>query len=298
MGRSERTIARERNSLHNRKWYIFKWEIAIILGLAFFAALLNVIPNWVIKPLGDGSIDPLLSYPLRDNIIYTSIALFITIGVSIFIGVYTEIGRFAGKYGSALFVLVPSFVWLLSDRQDNDILHITETSKFLSSMIFYSIVSLVGLFTILTLIKMYWKTRYHSSTVRARAEFIYNYINRMNIVLINILIVLMLGYSLINYGVLTLHLADITPEMKEHDPALANTLYNLHSENFTTFIAITAMFFAILMVSIGLSNTFTSKKIVAVDNKELNENPDEITIQEVEEKSSHVLDNTEEVNDE
>lgn len=298
MGRSTRTIAREREALHNRKWYIFKWEIMIVIGLAFFASLLNVIPNWIVKPLGDGTIDPLLSFPLRDNIIYTSISLFITIGVSIFIGVYTEIGRFAGKYGSAIFVLVPSFVWLLSDRGDNDILHITNMSKILGTSIFYSMIALASVFIILTVIKIYWKNKYMSSTVRARAEFIYNYINRMLIVLTNILIVLMLGYSLINYGILTLHLADITPEMKALDPNLKESLYNLHSEDFTTFIATIAMFFAILMVSIGLSNTFTSKKIVAIDEKELEENPDEISIKDIEEKSEHVLDDTKEVDDE
>lgn len=82
----------------------------VILGLIFLIAILNQIPNWIVKPLGNGKIDIHLSYPLRDNIAYTSFSVFTTIGVAIFIGVYTEMGKFAGKYGSALFILVPSFV--------------------------------------------------------------------------------------------------------------------------------------------------------------------------------------------
>lgn len=69
----------------------------------------------------------------------------------------------------------------------------------------------------------------------------------------------MLGYTLINYGILSLHLTDITPEMHAEHPELASKTHNLHSEEFTTYIALIAVFFALLMVMIGLSNIITKK---------------------------------------
>lgn len=59
---------------------------------------------------GAGGIDSYAPNALRDNIVYFSIAMAITIISAIFIGVYTEMGQYLGKYSSALFVLVPTLV--------------------------------------------------------------------------------------------------------------------------------------------------------------------------------------------
>lgn len=247
--------------LEEKKWYIFGWEFFVIMAFAFVAAMINQIPNWIVKPLDDGSIDPILSYPLISNIWYTSFSILFTVAASIFIGVYTEVGKFAGKYGSAIFVLVPSFVWLLSDRADDRIESIIETSIFLGKFIFWSIIALVSIFVSMLITKWILRHIMVSRRAKIKLEFYVNQINRFLLILVNILVVLMLGYSLVNYGLLSLHLSDITPEMHKEHPEWVNKTHNLHSEEFTTYIASIAIFFALLMVFIGLSNVFSSKKV-------------------------------------
>ena len=284
----------EEYKARNKHWYIFKWEIWIALSLVFFIALLNQIPDWVTKPIVDNKgreiLDPLISYPLRNDIVYNSVVIFFTVGVSIFIGVFTEIGKFAGKYGSAIFVLVPSLVWLLSDRADNHAEHIVNTSNFLSTLLFWIVIALVVIFLFLTVAKLLMKRKINSSLYRMRIEFYYNYISRLIIVLLNVVIVLMLSFSLINYGVLSLHLADVTPEMKAKDPSLGT--HDFASQGFKTFHALIALFFAILMVAIGLSNTFTSDKAVTIEG--FSEKYTDTTVDEIEGKMENLLEDREE----
>lgn len=242
--------------VETKDWFLFRWEVVVIIALALFAALLNQIPNWVVKEF-NGKIDSIHSYPLRNNIYYSSFSIFITIGISIFIGVFTELGKFAGKYGSAIFVLVPSFVWLLSDRTDNHIENILNTAKFLGTIIFWTIMGIGILFVIMTAVKQVLATFVGAYKSKLRIEFIYNYINRFNIVIINVLIVLMLGYAFINYGIFSLHLANNSPADMAADPNLGP--YNLHSESFTIYIALVAVLFALLMVIISLTHILISK---------------------------------------
>lgn len=102
----------------------------------------------------------------------------------------------------------------------------------------------------------------------------------------------MLSYSLINYGIFTLHLADISAAKQKiifEETGAASGLYNLHSENFITFIAVVSLFFALLMVSIGLTNTFSSDKAVGITKAEAAEDDDIESVTEVQEKKEEEL---------
>jgi len=68
----------------------------------------------------------------------------------------------------------------------------------------------------------------------------------------------MLGYAFINYGIFSLHLADITK--KTATPKHAVGTYDLHSEKFTVYIALIAVGFALLMVIIGLTSIFSKNE--------------------------------------
>ncbi len=251
-----RTSKFKKNVILSKSWYLFRWEIAAIVFLALLVALLNQIPSWVVKPLEDGRIDPILSYPLRDNIVYSSIATFLTIGIVIFVGVFSEIGQFSGKFGSAILILVPSFVWLLSDRSNNLIQEVLSMSSMLGTIIFWAVVTIAIAFVVMALAKQILASLSLATRVQLRIEFIFNYLNRMIIVFINILMVLLLGYVLINYGVFALHLADNSIQTQRDNPGIGT--YNLHSESFTTYIAVITVVFGLMMVVIGLTNTFTS----------------------------------------
>lgn len=102
----------------------------------------------------------------------------------------------------------------------------------------------------------------------------------------------MLSYSLINYGIFTLHLADISANEQKRifeETGAASGLYNLHSENFTTFIAVVSIFFALLMVSIGLTNTFSAEKVVGLTREEAEEDEDIESVEEMKEKKNEEL---------
>ena len=96
---------------------------------------------------------------------------------------------------------------------------------------------------------------------------------RFNIVMFNILIVLLLGYVFLNYGVFSLHLADRTPEEIKALRKLGVSNpgpYDLQSERMITYIAVIAVIFVTLMVVIGLVNMFErpSKQLKEFEAKE------------------------------
>lgn len=97
----------------------------------------------------------------------------------------------------------------------------------------------------------------------------------------------MMSYGLINYAVFTLHLCDRTPqEMAEAaEKHLVVPPYNLEAGNFVTFHAVIAIFFAVLMVAIGLTNIIVADVAVAVDPEEAELDPSMKTVGEIEEEA-------------
>lgn len=240
----------------NKKWFLFKWEIVLVIGLALFAVILNQIPVWVVKPI-NGVIDPIHSYPLANGIVYSSISMFLIIAIAIFIGVFTEIGKMAGKYGAAVFILVPAFVWLLSEREDEHLTRILETGRMIGEILFWTVVGIAIAFIVATFLKMLSASFAMALSTKLKIELFYNYFSRTLVVLINVLIVLLVSYAFINYALLSLHLADVTPADKLENPALEVGNYNLEKQSFKVFHVVITVVFSVLMVLIGLSTSFT-----------------------------------------
>ena len=236
----------------------------VIFGLAFIAVLVNEIPNWVVVKDESGLIDSVSSYPLRTNLIYSSVSILLTVGIGIFVAVFSQIGGFTGKYGSSLMILVPMFVWLFSDRKDNHISHILETIKFLGSLIFWIVTSLAIIFIIATFARQMIAAITNTSASTVRVEMVFNLLNRFNILIINILIIVTLGYTLVNFAVFTLHLADNTPDQISEALKVGERIgpYNLHSENITTYITLITIMFAIFTVLIGLVKNIKKDAII------------------------------------
>lgn len=243
-----------------KDWFIFVWEGFIILSLTFLMMLLNQIPFWVTKEVG-GVIDPIFSYPLRDNIIYMSFSLFASIGISIFIGIFTEMGQYAGKFGSALFVLVPSFLWLFSDRGSDNIVDIFSTSEFVIKNGFYLAIILLVVMAILQAVRFVVVFSVPDKWIVVKFEFWIAYLNRLLIIFANIIMVLLLGVALINYGIFSLNLADVEKTLPK-DPG-----YDFQSSNFIMYIAFVAIVFAGIMVGIGVISSFGDKEIKKYQKK-------------------------------
>lgn len=272
-----------KNVIQSKKWFFFRWEAALIIFATLLVALLNVLPNWIGNgtAVDFGDHERYIPNTLRDNLVYSSISMGFTIIVAIFIGVYTEIGKYAGKYSSALFVLVPGLIWLFSDREDSHVEHIVAMSKALGSFIFWSAVTIVSLYAIFTLAKHLATVMVLADRTRERVEMWYNIFNRVAIICVNILIMLMLSYGLINYAIFTIHLCDVDPQVLKDNPTMPP--YDLHAEKFVTFHAIMAIFFAILMIAIGLTNIITADVAVAADPEDAELNGGLSTVGEVEE---------------
>lgn len=96
-----------------------------------------------------------------------------------------------------------------------------------------------------------------------------------------------MSYGLINYAVFTLHLCDRTPaEMAEAaEKHLVIPPYNLEAGNFVTFHAVVAIFFACLMVAIGLTNIIVAEEPVAVDPEDAELDPTMKTVGDIEEEA-------------
>lgn len=242
-----------------KKWFLFKWEIAIVIGLALLAVILNQIPVWTSNVDAAGK----ETYPLRTDIIYSSISIFITVGIAIFIGVFTEIGKMAGKFGSAIFILVPAFVWVLSERKHDPMAEeIIRVGNLLGEIFFWMIIAVAIIFIVVTIIKMSVMSMTLTLETRLKIELLFNYFMRFLVVLVNVVIVLLVSYSFINYAIFSLHLADITPadaipgsEMEEI--IKQGGVYSLEKESFKVFHVVITILFSVLMVLIGLSTSFT-----------------------------------------
>ncbi len=230
-----------------KKWFIFRFEFMLIIILGFLSILINEIPNWAIDATTK---DPILRYPLKDNLIFSTISLSLIIFTAIFIGVYCEMGGFIGKFGASIFILVPSFLWLFSDRSSNLVEDLSTMTVFLSNILFWINLGLLLSFISLVIFRDFCIGNTKSEKKRNKYEIIFNFVYRLHIILINISMVLLLGISFVNYSVFSLHLADIPGQVGKYD---------LHSEGMTTFITLVAISFALIMIIIGTSKTFKQK---------------------------------------
>lgn len=261
-----------RHSMHNKlikekSWYFFKWEVWVILGLMLVVALLNVIPNWFVDTNAAHK-DISTKYYLRNDIVYSSISIFITIGIAIFIGVFTEMGQYVGKYGSAIFVLVPALLWLFSERGHADLglERVVQSAKDAADIIFWVTIGFLIMFAAGIVFYRLVIVHILDPIRKERFEYWNNFSYRMMLLVVNILIVVMMSYALINYALFTLHLGDLNAAERQeiadshHIPISDVYPIVFKNDRITVFHSVVTAFFAVLMVLIGLTNFIKESK--------------------------------------
>lgn len=244
-----------------KDWHIYFWEVFVILFFMFIIMLFNQIPYWgeTKYHIVDGAqkIDFIHSYELNSKFPYMTFSLFVSIGISIFIGIFTEMGQYAGKFGSALFVLVPSFLWLFSDRGSDSVDELLAANKMIINNGFYISIASLGIMGIMQAIRFIVIFASTNKWTVIKTEFWISYINRLLIILANIVMVLMLGTALLNYAISALDLAKIPDDQK-----LPNgSFYDFQAENVVKYIAFVAILFAGIMVAIGVVSGLGDKEI-------------------------------------
>ncbi len=259
---------RHKDKIKQKSWHFFRWEVWVILVAMLVVALLNVIPNWFVDH-NDAHANISEKYYLRNNIVFSSISVFMTIGVAIFIGVFTEMGKYVGKYGSAIFILVPALLWLFSERGEEaeGLENVVKAAKDAANIVFWITVgaivvfALASVFYYLTIINILDPIR------KERFEYWNNFLYRVMLLIINILIIIMMAYALINYALFSLHLGDLTPQERqaiateEHKPL--DEIYPIvfHNDRIVVYHSVVTAFFSILMVLIGLTGFVKVSKL-------------------------------------
>lgn len=239
----------------------------MILVAMFIVALLNVIPNWFIdtRDVHGGIAE---KYWLRNNIIYSSISVFLTIGVAIFIGVFTEMGKYVGKFGSAIFILVPALLWLFSERGEEleGLEKVVEASKDAANIVFWITIAFILFFALISIIYWFIIINILDPIRKERFEYWNNFVYRLMLMIVNILIIIMMAYALINYALFSLHLGDLTSQERqdianaEHKPL--DEIYPIvfHNDRIVVYHSVVTAFFSVLMVLIGMTNFFSEAK--------------------------------------
>lgn len=252
---------RHKEAIKEKSWHFFRWEVWVILIAMFIVALLNVVPNWFVDTRDvHGSIAE--KYWLRNDIVFSSISVFLTIGVAIFIGVFTEMGKYVGKFGSAIFILVPALLWLFSERGEEaeGLEKVVEAAKNAADIVFWVTVAIILFFALASVVYYFVIINILDPIRKERFEYWNNFSYRLMLLLVNILIILMMAYALINYALFSLHLGDLTPQERqaiatnEHKPL--DEIYPIvfHNDRIVVYHSVVTAFFSVLMVLIGMTN--------------------------------------------
>lgn len=276
---------KHKDNIKGKSWYFFKWEFLLILGATFIIALLNFIPNLFED---NNAVDDMSKYYLRNDIVYSTISIFLTIGVAIFIGVFTEMGQYVGKYGSAIFVLVPALLWLFSERGHGaeGMERVVSAANEASSVVFWVTVGFGVAFVVIVIFYSLVIPNILDPKRKERMEYIQNFLYRLMLLVINILIVLLMSYALINYALFTLHLGDLNAaEKAEYLKVNGHAPYpvTFHNDRIVIYHSVVTAFFAILMVLIGMTNFIKESKNKINSQKEIKE--------KAEEKEKNIADN-------
>lgn len=248
-------------------WFIHRWEVFFVFLIVGILLIINMLPQWVTENskniLGqDGEYHPLLSHPWKQSIVYQNIAMVLTVVLALWMIFFTEMGRYLGKYGSAIFVMMPSFIWLLADRSNGDMTKIIfEAERTIAWATFWVFIAIFGLFLIKMVVKFLtyeFNGNSNSKYIEWRIEFTSSLINRMFFMLLNFCAIFIIASRLMTYGSYTLGLA-VDEAGTNHSAGLGD------KDKFVYFIAMVAVATSFLLVLVGIIQKFdwkTQRKLV------------------------------------
>lgn len=252
-------------------WFIHRWEVFFVFGIVGVLLVINMLPEWVTterKNLlgGSGEYHPLFSHPLKHNKIYQNVSIVLTIVLSLWMTFFTEMGKYLGKYGSAIFIMMPSFLWLLSDRYgDNMIKAIFEAESNIAWITFWGFISIFVLFLIKITFKFIlyqFKDNSRNRYTEWRIEFASSLINRIFFMLLNFAAIFIVASRLMTYGSYTLGL--VAEEKGVNHTSASGML-----DKYVYFIAIIAVAASFLLVLVGLLQKFEWKAQKEIVEKSL-----------------------------
>lgn len=250
-------------------WFIKRWEVFFVFAIVGLIWLINMLPHWVVVDK-TGSVDiagayhPLHSHPLKTSKIYQNISIILIIILSLWIVFFTEMGQYLGKYGSAIFILMPSFLWLISDRYGLDIMKsIYEAESDIAHASSWAFLIVFGLFIFKVSAKFLiyeFSKSSHKLHTEWKIEFVSSLINRIFFMLLNFATIFIVSSRLMTYGAYSLGLVA--------DGDGTNPTDGLR-DKYVYFIAIIAIAASFLLVFIGIVQKFDLKAQRVIIEKSL-----------------------------
>ena len=145
-----------------------------------------------------------------------------------------------GSYGETILLLIPTFIWLLPGHNE---------AMSLMKMISFIIILLGGvIYTIAMLAKF---VKFHRQNEHHKARLTGFVLIRLSFVFASVVSTLIISILLINWADFSLHLADTTSKA-------GITTKDYTDSKFISFIAVTTIFVALLLVGLGLVSKFNS----------------------------------------
>ena len=199
-----------------------------------FLGLLPLIPTTILFVMGLTEESYMESHPWFNHVMF-----FIFIPLILFQLFAIQRRGIVGSYGETILLLIPTFIWLLPGHDE---------AMSLMKLISFIIILLGGVIYTLAMLGKYVK--YHRENEHHKARLTGFILIRLSFVFASVVSTLIISILLINWADFSLHLADVTK--------LGVTTQDYTSSGFITFIAVTTIFIALLLVALGLVSKFNS----------------------------------------
>ena len=202
----------------------------------FFLGILPLIPTTILFALSIFDEEFVV-----DNIWFNHMMFFIFIPLILFQLFAIQKLGIVGNYGETILLLIPTFIWLLPGH--------TEAMS-LMKLISFVLILIGGFIYSIAMLAKYVKLRKkmnianHKSKTRLTGFILI----RLSFVLASVVSTLIISILLVNWADHSLHLADTTVN--------GVTTQDYTSSGFITFIAVTTIFVALLLVGLGLISNF------------------------------------------
>ena len=174
-----------------------------------------------------------------DNIWFNHMMFFIFIPLILFQLFAIQKLGIVGSYGETILLLIPTFIWLLPGH--------TEAMS-LMKLISFVLILIGGFIYAMAMLAKFAKLRKklkaenHDSKIRLTGFILI----RLSFVLASVVSTLIISILLVNWADYSLHLADTDKP----------GVFDYTSSSFITFIAVTTIFVALLLVALGLISNF------------------------------------------
>ena len=239
---------KKRRELRAKPLYIFRWEVFFILSMITAIVILNMIPEWYVVPSKFKDATIFDTHPLFKNAAYQNVSIVLIVFFSLWTIFFVESSNYLGKYGSAIFILVPSMIWLMSDR--GYMSRVMDMEQLINKITSWGFFAAVSIFMLAIMFKITIIKFTRDKRILIKYELLFNVIYRFMFMFLNVIIALIVSTKFINFGIITLDLSD---------PDSIGTGSEIMSPMYIGYIATISILCGFLLIILGVFKGFSIK---------------------------------------